>query len=231
MNAFTFNGQSSDDYGLFISKKDIYSAPARDQNFVSVPGRNGDVLIDNNRYENVNVSYTVGCKNVVDKATAIKLWLCKPGYFQLTDTYQPDYFRMAAFASNLNIDEVLENVGQAKIVFNCKPFRYSNTGQSKRTFTSAGTIANPEGFSSQPYIKITGSGNITLYIGSKSYYITSVSSYIELDSELMSAYKGATLCNSQIGFTEFPELAPGSNSISWSGSVTKVEIIPRWRTL
>lgn len=231
MNAFTFNGQSSDNFGLFISKKDIYSAPARDQNFVSVPGRNGDVLIDNNRYENVNISYTVGCKNVVDKATAIKLWLCKPGYFPLTDTYQPDYFRMAAFASSLNIDEVLENVGQAKIAFNCKPFRYSLAGQTKKTFTTSGTITNPEGFSSQPYIKITGSGNITLYIGSKSYYIKSVSSYIEIDCELMSAYKGTTLCNSQIGFTEFPEIAPGSSTISWSGSVTKVEIIPRWRTL
>lgn len=231
MNSFTFNGQCSDEFGLYISKKDIYSAPARDQTFVSVPGRNGDVLFDNNRYENASVSYTVSCKNISDKATAIKLWLCTPGYFPLTDTYQPDYFRYAALASNLNIDEVLENVGQAKIVFNCKPFRYSNAGQTKRTLTSSGTLINPEGFSSQPYMKITGSGNITLYIGDKSYYITSVSSYIELDCELMSAYKGSTLCNSQIGFTEFPELAPGNNTISWSGSVSKIEIIPRWRTL
>ena len=231
MNSFTFNGQCSDDFGLHISKKDIYSAPARDQTFVSVPGRNGDVLIDNNRYTNASVSYTASCKNIRDKATAIKLWLCKPGYFPLTDTYQPDYFRYAAFATNLNIDEVLENVGQAKIVFNCKPFRYSNAGQTKYALTSSGTLVNPEGFSSQPYIKITGSGNITLYIGDKSYYITSVSSYIELDCELMSAYKGSTLCNNKISFSEFPELVPGSNTVSWSGSVTKVEIIPRWRTL
>lgn len=231
MNSFTFNGQSSADFGLHISEKDIYSAPARDQSFVSVPGRNGDVLIDNNRYENASVGYTVACKDIKDKATAIKLWLCKPGYFPLTDTYQPDYFRMAAFASSLNIDEVLQNVGQAKIAFNCKPYMYSNAGQNKITLTSSRTITNPEGFSSQPYIKITGSGNITLYIGSKSYYISSVSSYIELDSELMSAYKGTTLCNSKIGFTEFPELEPGNNTISWSGSVTKIEIIPRWRTL
>ena len=46
MKSFTFNGQSSPDFGLIISGKDIYSAPAPDVSFVSVPGRDGDVLID-----------------------------------------------------------------------------------------------------------------------------------------------------------------------------------------
>lgn len=231
MNSFIFNGQSSADFGLIISQKDIYSAPARDQSFVSVPGRNGDVIVDNNRYENATVYYTVGCKDIKNKATALKLWLCKPGYFRLTDTYQPSYFRMAAFASALPIDEVLENVGQAKIVFNCKPFMYSVAGEDTITLTTAGSVNNPEGFESLPYIKITGSENVTLTINNNSYYMTSIGPSIELDSELMSAYRGSTLLNSKIGFTEFPVLEPGTNNISWTGSVTKVEIVPRWRTL
>ncbi len=53
MDSFTFKGQPSSSFGLIISEKDIYSAPAHDVSFVSVPGRNGDVLIDNNRYENM----------------------------------------------------------------------------------------------------------------------------------------------------------------------------------
>lgn len=231
MGSFTFNGVSSDTHGLIISEKEIYSAPARDMSFQQVPGRSGDVIIDNNRYENITVSYTVGCKDIKDKAKAIKLWLCKSGYFRLTDTYQPDYFRMAAFASRLDIEEVISNVGKAKLNFNCKPFMYSTTGQTTVTKTASGTISNPEAFESLPYIKITGSGNITLYINSKAYAVTSVSSYIEIDSELMAAYKGSTLCNDKISFTEFPVLQPGSNTISWTGSVTKVEITPRWRTL
>lgn len=231
MNSFTYNGQNSADFGLKISEKDIYSAPARDLSFISVPGRNGDIIVDNNRYENINISYTVGCKDIKNKATALKLWLCKPGYFRLIDTYQPDYFRMASFASNLPIDEVLQNVGQTKVVFNCKPFRYSLSGENTISFTSARSITNPEGFESLPYIKITGSGNVTLYINSKSYYMSSIGPSIELDSELMCAYRGSTLLNSKLGFTEFPVLQPGINNISWSGSVTKIEIVPRWRTL
>ena len=116
-------------------------------------------------------------------------------------------------------------------MFNCKPFRYSVAGQTKQTLTASGTISNPESFPSLPYIRITGSGAVTLNIGAKAYSFTSIPTYLEVNSDLMSCYKGSTLNNNRIGFTEFPILQPGGNSISWTGSVTKVEIIPNWRTL
>lgn len=231
MNYISFNNQSSADFGLYVAEKDIYSAPAYDQQFVSVPGRNGDVVIDNGRYNNADVSYTCYCKNLSANVSHIKLWLCQPGYFKLTDSYDPLYFRYAAFASKLKIDEMLRNVGKAQLVFNCKPFRYSLSGQNRTTLTASGTIRNPESFASLPYIKITGSGAVTLNIGSKAYSFTSIPTYLEVDSELMCCYKGSTLYNNRIGFTEFPVLLPGNNNISWTGSVSKVEIIPNWRTL
>ena len=231
MNYFEFNGVRSSDFGLIISGKDIYSAPAPDVSFVSVPGKNGDVLIDNNRFNNVTVSYNVAFRNVKSRAAAIKLWLCRVGYFVLTDTYQPHYFRMAAFSSNLKIDELIENVGQAQISFNCKPFMYSLAGRKTITLTEPGTVTNPEAFVALPHIKIIGSGDITLFIGARAYAVRSVESYIELDSELMAAYKGSVLYNDKINFTEFPSLPTGENNISWAGTVTQVEIVPRWRTL
>lgn len=231
MNYFEFNGVRSSDFGLIISGKDIYSAPAPDVSFVSVPGKNGDVLIDNNRFNNVTVSYNVAFRNVKSRAAAIKLWLCRVGYFVLTDTYQPTYFRMAAFSSNLKIDELIENVGQAQISFNCKPFMYSFAWRETITLTEPGTVTNPEAFAALPYIKIIGTGEITLFIGSRAYAVRSVDSFIELDSELMAAYKGSVLCNDKINFTEFPVLPSGESNISWTGAVTQVEITPRWRTV
>ena len=231
MNYFKFNGVRSSDFGLIISGKDIYSAPVPDVSFVSVPGRNGDVLIDNNRFNNVTVSYDVAFRNVKSRAAAIKLWLCRAGYFFLTDTYQPAYFRLAAFSSNLKIDELIENVGQAQISFNCKPFMYSFAGRDTITLTEPGTVTNPEAFAALPYIKITGGGDITLHIRNHSYSLTGVSSYIELDSEMMAAYKGSVLCNDKINFKEFPMLPTGKSNISWTGAVTQVEIVPRWRTV
>lgn len=231
MNLFSFDNQRSSDFGLYVAEKDIWSAPAYDQQLVSVPGRNGDVIIDNGRYENIDVSYTCYCGDLQTNIKNIKLWLCRPGYFQLTDTYDPMYFRYAVFASKLKIDEMLSNVGRFQLVFNCKPFKYNVLGLVKQTFTSGGTITNPESFSSLPYIKLTGSGAVTLYINSKAYSFTSIPTYLEINTGLMSCYKGSALHNDKIGFSEFPILEPGDNNISWTGNVSKLEIIPNWRTL
>ena len=47
---------------------------------------------------------------------------------------------------------------------------------------------------------------------------------------LQEAYLGTTLMNNHMS-GDFPVLKPGANAISWSGTVTKVIIQPRWRFL
>lgn len=233
MNSFTYNGISSEDFGLYVSRKNIFSAPKRKGSLISVNGRNGDIIVDDNSFENVPISYTVGLKNITSVIGDVKSWLCKDGgYFELTDTYQPEYFRMACHMSALNVDELLKNVGTAQILFSCKPHMYSKAGQQTTTFTSSSYIINPEKYESEPLIRIYGSGNVTLQIKEKSFLIKNISDYIDIDSEMMACYKGEKLCNGSIGFTSFPVLESGPNRITWSGgTVTKVEIVPRWRTL
>ncbi len=233
MNKFTFNGISSEDFGLYVSKKNIFSTPARKGKLISVPGRNGDIIEDDESFENVPISYTVGLKNITSVISDVNGWLCKDGgYFRLSDTYQPGYFRMACHRSATNVNEMLQNVGTAQILFSCKPFRYSEIGQQATTFTSSGYIENPEEFESEPLIRIYGSGNVTLQINGDAFLVKNISSYIDIDSELMACYYGNTLKNSSIGFASFPILQSGSNRIAWSGgTVSKVEVTPRWRTI
>ena len=38
MTSFTYNGRSSTDFGLHIEKKDVFSAPEYDAEFISIPG-------------------------------------------------------------------------------------------------------------------------------------------------------------------------------------------------
>ena len=59
MTYFTYNGRSSSDFGLHIEKKDVFSAPKYDAEFVSIPGRSGDIINPNRRFANIKVSYTV----------------------------------------------------------------------------------------------------------------------------------------------------------------------------
>ena len=252
INWFEFNGTRSDSMKLLVAEKHIYAAPQRDVEMIHVPGRNGDVLIDRGSWKNVDVSYTVQFVGLPTKAPELRQWLQATGYHVLKDSYQPDYFRYGVFTSVMDPEEIARNVGRLQLIFSCKPYLYraytDATTQDKITLNASGgsitsatgatvtsgaaTVANPEAYASQPYIKITaGSGSVSLYIGSKQYSFTGIDGYIEIDSELMSAYKGSTLCNDKILFTSFPVLEPGNNTIQLSSGITKVELIPRWRRI
>ena len=159
----------------------------------------------------------------------MKGWLSSEvGYMELIDAYDPNYYRLAAYADAYNLEQELPCLGKSTIQFNCKPFKYLIEGRRVITLTAASSLHNPEFFSSKPYIKITGSGNITLSVNNNNFVFKNVDEYIEIDSEIMNAYKGTTSQNSKMFTPTFPEFKKGDNSISWTGSVTKVEIIPRW---
>ena len=233
MNNFYFNGYYSYEMGLIVEKKSIYNGPQPDFEMISVPGRDGDVILDHNRYKNVEVSYTVSFIGTKEKAAALRQWLCaKAVYGYLVDSGEPEYFRYAAFVSQLNIEEIISNVGRAQLTFSCKPYRYRVDGTTAVQYTQSGfVLTNPERYQSIPDIKILGSGSITLTINSNSYTIQDVSSQVVLDGQLMNAYSGSRLLNDKIQFTAFPTLKSGSNDISWIGNVRSVYITPNWRTL
>lgn len=80
MTFFTYNGISSADFGLHIESKNIFSAPEYDVSFQSIPGRSGDLIVSNNRFANVKVTYTVFVRrntveNLSDLLRAVKGWL------------------------------------------------------------------------------------------------------------------------------------------------------------
>ena len=129
MNNFYFNGYYSYEMGLIVEEKSIYNGPQPDFELISVPGRDGDIILDHNRYKNVEVSYTVSFIGTKEKAAALRQWLCaRAVYGYLSDSYQPEYFRYAVFISQLNIEEVMHNVGRAVLTFSCKPYLYRKDG-------------------------------------------------------------------------------------------------------
>lgn len=233
INWFEFGGTRSDSVGLLISEKRIYTAPQRDVEPVYVPGRNGDVLIDHGGYRNVPVSYLVYITNLPEASLTLRSWLQGTGYKLLRDSYDPSYVRFGYFSSVLDPDEIARTIGQLKVEFSCKPFRYRvDSLTAKTSYRQSGfTITNPEAYASLPYIRINGSGNVELRIGNRTFAIKNIHDYIELDSELMCAFKGSELCNHQLNFTEFPSFVPGDNLVQWTGTVSSLEIIPRWMTI
>lgn len=234
-----YKGVNSLDLSLLIKSKGSWIAAERDKTYVSVPGRNGDLIQDNGRYKNVPIPYTMtvlrnGVRSFADLVAKIKNWLSVgTGYGELWDSYDPRYFRYAAIDGYVNItEELLEHIGSFAVNFNCKPYRYSFDGQKIISVPAAGmTLYNPEVLAAKPYIKIYGNGSISLSVNSSTITIADVDGYVELDSETMNAYKGINLLNNKMTGSAFPELVPGDNTIAFTGTVTGAEIVPRWCTI
>ncbi len=229
-----FKDHSSLEFGLLISDKGSYKGASRDISYTSVPGRNGDLITDNGRYKNVNIPYKLTLLNntereFVELTHQIKGWLlAEQGYFRLWDSYDKKYFRLGSYSDEVDIEQELRDLGGLSLTFNCKPFKYSFEGQQPVVFTAAGTLYNSEFFPSLPYIKITGSGTVTLTINNNAFVFKGIEEYIEIDSEIMNAYKGTQPQNNKMTGAAFPTLLPGNNVISWVGNIKKLEIVPRW---
>lgn len=236
MMRFFFDGQSSSNYGMIISGSGTFNAPQRDVDIVSVPGRNGDLIIDNGRYLNTTVTYPVTIfRDFASQAQAARSWLLSgAGYKRLEDDYDTEHFRMAAFSGPLDFDvKFLNRIGEATLKFNCKPQRFLKSGEHPVAVTSGTVLHNPTAFPALPLITVRGSGAGPLIIGDTIVEIYDLMDQLTLDSELQDAYRhvgdGAPENkNGCIYAPKFPALQPGDNEIVFGGGITGVTIIPRW---
>lgn len=229
-NYLTFGGVDSRSYGVFISGSGIFDSPTREYEMISIPGRDGALIGMEKRFGNISVTYPAFIasdylNNIVDLKSA---FLSKVGYQVLTDSYYPEEFRKAAFAGDIRVDTVGLMAGKFNITFNCKPQRYLVSGEETTTLTAAGSVTNPTMFESKPKIVVTGYG--TLWIGSQGIEIADVWPSVTIDSEMADCYYGVNNANPQVVFAnnDFPVLVPGTNNISFDGTITKLEIVPRW---
>lgn len=167
VNYLIFDGVKSSDYGIYISGEALFSAPKRDAEMISIPGRNGSFLLDNNRYENIQVTYPAFCysstysgfiSSIANFRNAIA---SKVGYKRLTDTFHTTEYRMGAFLEGLEVDAIKYNSGATfDIVFECKPQRFLTSGESAVTVANNGTITNPTLYDASPLLEVEGYGNI-----------------------------------------------------------------------
>lgn len=218
-------------YHVGIYGDQLASAPERDQEFVEVPGHNGDMILDNGRYKNIVVSYKAYI--IKDYDVNIKGFrnalLAPSGYTRLQDTIHPDEFRLAK-ALPWEVDEYgILKAGEFTMQFNCKPQRFLIEGEYPIDVTANTTILSSSNQIAKPLIRAYGTG--TFSINGISVQVTSASGYTDIDCDLQECYKDtlATNCNGNVILAQgrFPELAPGENAIVMSG-FSKLEIIPRW---
>lgn len=227
-----FDGKSSLDFDVHISGAGTFVSPERDVESISIPGRNGDLHIDNGRFKNVSVTYSAYITNnfKVNFEAFKAFLLSQHGYKRLQDTYHPDFYRLAEYHKPLSPKMAPLNVaGTFDITFDCDPRRFLVSGDDVIEVISTGSIINNTLYNAKPLIRAYGSGTIT--INGVRVVINSANVYTDIDCETQEAYKGSTSCNGNITLTDgvFPTLSPGLNSLAFTG--TKLEVTPKWWTV
>lgn len=122
------------EFNCYLLNPGIASAPERDVELVTVPGRNGDVVIDNHRFKNRTVQY----KCAIDGSCArydferLTAWLKSlTGYQRIEECYHPECYRMGVFNASIEPDK--QNVRQVTFTLtaNCKPQKFLIDGEKE----------------------------------------------------------------------------------------------------
>lgn len=164
--AFTYDGESSLDYGVYLTGEGVFNAPERAVEMIEIPGRNGTYALDQGRFKNITVTYKAGMvdyseSDFADKMSDLRNWLCsKVGYCRLEDDYNPNEYRMAVYMSGIQVDHEDLQTGEFEITFDCKPQRWLSSGETAVSVANNGTITNPTRFASSPLIQAWGYGEI-----------------------------------------------------------------------
>lgn len=235
-DVFTYDDVLSSDYGVYVLDVKANVTPSRDFTTEAVPGRNGEIHIDNGRYNNVEIPYT--CAIIDDADTSFDglsaALLSKIGYKRLEDSVHPEYYRMAIYSGDIKptmFDR--RNKSVFELTFDCKPQKYLKSGEKEIAVSGSVVVHNPTRFDAKPLIRVTGTGTINMNNGQIITVSTNPGNMV-IDCDTEDAYNSQTKANYNSYITlsqnKFPVIPSGDSTIAVSGGLTAV-VIPRWWTV
>lgn len=219
------DGISNESFNISITKRPNIPAPEQEVQTFPVEGRHGS-LTKLKKFKDIKFQVEY---NILEPDNIKPLLRQIRGYFygkkQLQFSDDEVYYKIKSAQIGETNNEI-EQYGLFTVTFTCDPFQYDV--QSKKTFTLPGKIINPGTLESEPYLKVYGTGDITLTMNTKNIYLYGVVDYAEIDSRDLEYHKDLLPIENGMG-GDFPIFEVGENDLSWTGTVTKIEIDGRWR--
>lgn len=171
---FEFDGMKSSDFGVFLSGAQTMGAAGRDVDEIVVPGRHGNLTIDNGRFNAISHVYPAfiaetAQPNLMGLRNAL---LSRRGSRRLSDTIHPDEFYRAYYEHGLE-PEMTANLrhSEFEIEFTRDPRRFLVAGdtpvqipEAEVETLSGGVVAynDPSGIA---LLTITATGTEVTYCG------------------------------------------------------------------
>lgn len=231
-----FNGKLSSDYYFVVEHYPIYVKPKKKTSKISIPGKNGDLIIDDGEYENSSLPYEIVLDGHIigfeEASEKLSQFVYSDGYARLEDSYFTQFYRMAVISDEIKITNYKHKMGRATLNFDALPERWYKSGEKVVSVKNEGTIVNPSVYKAKPLIKVYGTGPGTIAIGPSSMRVNTLDDFLNIDCETQNVYRNvAEFRNSYVERSDFIEIGPGESKVTFDGGISKVEIIPRWWTI
>ena len=217
--------------GLLIQTLPPISKPKQRVDIEEIDGRDGDIITYLG-YGAYDKEIKIGLYGSYDIDEIIS-------YFNSEGTVifsnEEDKYYNYQIIEQIDFDKLLR-FKEATVKMHMQPFKYSAEDNQKVfnvSNTTSITIRNVGNIYSRPVLTITGTGTINLSLNSNELFVITMGDYtsITIDTNNMNAYNGSTLLNRNvIGNYDNFKLNVGKNTISWSGTITQIEIdnYSRW---
>lgn len=223
MVEFIYNGKSTKEFNLRIINEVSHELSSHDIETEVVPGRDGVLLLDNQRLKPVERAFPLRLiDDVYQSTTEIAVWLGVKGWHDLELSWDEGYIYQATVINTISIAEVLKQLGRLQVVFLIHPIKYFKDN-TKSTITKGQSIVNRGNVKAYPLIELSGSGNTVITINGRRTVLEDIQGSITLDMKKRMIYKGNLSAWEKVvreENTEFPYLNTGINAISWTGDFT-----------
>lgn len=217
--------------GLLIQNLPPVSKPRQRVEVEEIDGRDGDIVTYLG-YGAYDKQFKIGLYGSYDVDEIIE-------YFNSQGTVifsnEEDKYYNYQIVEQIDFDKLIR-FKEATVKMHMQPFKYSAEDNQKIFSIDDETsisIRNAGNIYSRPVLTITGSGDIDLYLNGIQLFTINMGDYtsITIDTNNMNAYNGSVLLNRNVtGSYDNFKLNVGKNTISWSGSITQIEIdnYSRW---
>ena len=231
---FTYKGKTSKEMGLRVLNDLEFVSPVRDVDLIQVPGRDGDLIMDNGRFNSVVRSVPcileVENSDIETRINEINNWLATDVNFHDFEWKDNSEFKyLAKVEDSVVSSRLLSRLGNTTIDFRLHPIKYLKSSLVPRVVASGEMVVNPFTIPAKPILEIRGVGDITVSINQQELVLRGIGNggcIVDTESQTITDLTG-TRTLFEFMYSGFPVLAPGNNVITFGTNVESILVTPR----